>query len=217
MSERSIYNKVLPFVAMLVAVTWLWSCRPVSGGDAGDGGVDTIAFGSVYHGRYVSIGCPEGYVVVNNQLDDPLDVVMIGADSLDSLLSLPPLSLELKPQADNRLLRLPVVSVVLSRQRIVAPLRFFAELSAEAHMEWSDGNNRYLGVTDVDSLTIDGFGALEQHFGYLSPEGDTLNVRQIVVQLPDNTLFYVSSRYALSSDSAVAITESLLRSLKFNR
>ncbi len=156
-----------------------------------------------YSNRYLRVDYPIDYYVddgfyygVDNFKGYSKDVsAPIAANELDLL----PADL-----ADDR----PWIHIVLSRIKMDAPLRLFAEMSMVGKGDY-DG----VRVSDIDSTAFAGYPAMSLVFEYPWEDGDTLVQHQTIVRTDDHKLYYVNLNYFKSRNTSPDYLEPMCEAL----
>lgn len=168
-----------------------------------------------YQNEYFTINYPNGYKIDANFNCKPANMDELAKMDADSIAAMPMNELNIIPTTENAEWRLPEVYIVLSRYKLDFPIRMFMDLSIYAKTQPNADNLPLIGYSDVDSISFDGFPALEIEFAYKGESGDTLVQHQIIVQKPDYSLYYLNNKYNRSYPGSFEEGEKLLSSFKF--
>lgn len=165
---------------------------------------------------FISFEYPAGFEVQDNFYMAPLSIDDIKKLSPEQIGSMPTNQLLITPRAADLHGNKPELSFVMSTTKFDFTLRDHMEFSIgskESGLAQEDGLT-YLGFTEIDSLTVAGYPALRTDFGYLSETGDTLVMRQYVMQKPDFTLFYFNIRCNVNAPQALEQGDRIVSTIK---
>ncbi len=163
-----------------------------------------------FENEYFSIKYPNDYVIEGE--------FSVGADNLQTASSNSTFASAINeidivpcnPTKDK-----PWLHIVLSRYKIQLPLRDFMQNSMASK---GSGNEEVYTYSDVDSISFAGLPALAVTFGYPQANGDTIVQRQMIVQLPDYKLYYISlncSSEIVHDSAKLALAFRMLETMKF--
>ncbi len=138
-----------------------------------------------YRNSYLRVDYPIDYCV-DDGFDYGVDDFKGDGEDVTAPLGVNELDLLPADPADDR----PWIHIVLSRIRVDAPLRLFAQMSMV-------GKGDYDGVraSDIDSTAFAGYPAMSLAFEYPCEDGDTLVQHQTIVRTVDHKLYYINLNY----------------------
>jgi len=175
----------------------------------------TVALKNVYDNKYFTINYPAGYAAEGDFSYPVLGVDELKTMNPESIMDLPMNEVNIAPQIFNTEWNLPEIYIVLSRHRIEIPMRAFMDLSIMTKAESEEDELPLIGYSDVDSISFAGYPALDVEFAYKAESGDTLIHRQILVQKPDYSLYYINGKYNSARPESVELADRMLSTFRF--
>ena len=185
-------TKHLFFLVIFLTLVAACSSKPMK--ESGNNNFQTD-LSELYQNGHFSIRYPASYHANANFSGKTATMDELIAMDADEIKELPMNEVSINPNHDNDYWISPEVYIVLSRHKMDLPLRMFMGFSIETSNIPNDESMEYIGHSDVDSISFDGYPALEADFFYRAENGDTLIQNQKIVMKPDFSLYYVNIKY----------------------
>ena len=209
--------KQLLYISLSIILLALIACSNNKKSETTPKEDEGIVLDQIAQNDYFRIQYPSFYEVY-----DQIDYPIFSTDELAAWCKAHPDSVPtndmnefyLGPKFDNPDMMNPEIYIVLSRTKMQLPIRSFAEFSISTK-SMVEQDMKFVGYTDIDSLTFAGYPALSYGLFYEAESGDTIVQQQIIVQREDYSLFYINNKFNKKNSAAWELGAQMLETFEF--